>query len=82
MLMKRIFQTISLRKLKTSVNKQALNQLEGKEFIVLFNDGEYEKVYFKEDLKDILEKDHLRRIYYIFDLTDRIVVDRDILIKQ
>lgn len=80
--MKRIFQTISLRKLKTSVNKQALNQLEGKEFIVLFNDGEYEKVYFKEDLKDILEKDHLRRIYYIFDLTDRIVVDRDILIKQ
>lgn len=80
--MKRIFQTISLRKLKTSVNKQALNQLEGKEFIVLFNDGEYERVYFKEDLKDILEKDHLRRIYYIFDLTDRIVVDRDILIKQ
>ncbi len=80
--MKRIFQTIRLRKFKTSVIKQNLTQLEGKEFIVLFDDGKYERVYFREDLKGILEKDHLRRIYYIFDLTDRIVVDRDILIEQ
>lgn len=37
-----------------------------------------EEALFKEDLINILEKDHIRPIRYIFNMEDRIILDRDI----
>lgn len=77
--MKKIIQTIKLRKYKTKVIDEYLKKTPNKdEFYILYKDGTYEFVYFKDDLIDRLEKEHLKPIQYIFDATDRIIVDRDI----
>ena len=80
--MKKLFQTIGLHKFKTNLNSKVLEQLEGNEYYVLFQDGTYDYVYFKEDLTSILKQDHIKPIRYIFDAVDRIVIDRDIVIKE
>lgn len=79
--MKKIIQTIKLRKYKTKVIDEYLKKAPNKdEFYILYKDGTYEYVYFKDDLIDRFEKDHLKPIRYIFDATDKIIVDRDIKI--
>lgn len=78
---KKIYQQIKLRKLKSQLNEDSLKILEGTEFVVLFKDNTYKNVYFKEDLIRIIEQDHIKPIHYIFDYTDRIILDRDILIN-
>lgn len=79
--MKKIKRIITLRKLKTEMNRESLKQFEGHEFVVLFDDGKYEKVYFKEELIEVLENDYRRSVWYIFDMTDRIIIDRNVLIN-
>ena len=38
-------------------------------------------LYTKDDLIRLLEKDHIKPIRYIFNMSDRIIVDRDIHIN-
>lgn len=77
--MKKIIRIIKLRKYKNKVIVENLkNSLNEDEFYILYKNGTYEYVYFKDDLIDRIEKDHLKPIRYIFDATDRIIVNRDI----
>lgn len=78
--MKKICRTIKLMKFKSKLNEDFIKNIEGTEFLVCFEDNRYEHVYFKCDLVRLLEKDHIRPIKYIFDMTDRILIRRDILI--
>lgn len=78
--MKKICRTIKLMKFKNKLNEESIKNLEGTEFLVCFEDNKYEHVYFKYDLVRLLEKEHIRTIRYIFDMTDRIMIRRDILI--
>lgn len=80
--MKRIIQTIKLRKLKTELNRASLKASEGHEFVIIFENNTCKKVYCKEDLISILEKDHIKKIWYIFDMTDRIIVERNVFIES
>lgn len=80
--MRKIIQTIKLRKLKTEFNKEIIEAQNENEFLVWFKDGTCKKVNFKDDLINILSKDHIKPIKYIFSMADRIIVDRDILINQ
>ena len=52
------------------------------EFLVLFKDGTCKEIYYKDDLINILSKDHIKPIRYIFSMSDRIIVDRDIHINE
>ena len=78
--MKNILQTIKLRRLKTEFTKDSLKQFEGHDFYVLYKDETWEWAIGKEDLARILKNDHIKPIYYIFDATDRIIVDRNVRI--
>ena len=78
--MKKIVQTIKLRKLKTEVNKEIIEAQNENEFLVWFKDDTCEEVHGKDVLINILSKDHIKPIRYIFSMSDRIVVDRDILV--
>ena len=79
--MKKLMQTIKLRRYKTDVIKKYLENNPSEEFYILYKDRTYEVVYFKEDLIKILEKDHIKPIQYIFDATDRIILERDIKVN-
>lgn len=78
--MKKICRTIKLMKFKSRLNEESIKNIEGNEFLVCFEDNRFERVYFKHDLIGLLEKDHIKPIRYIFDMTDRILIRRDILI--
>lgn len=80
--MKKIIQTIKLRKLKTEVNKKFIEEQNKNEFLVCFKDDTCEEVYCKDDLINILSKDHIKPVRYIFNMADRIIVDRDIHINK
>ena len=80
--MRKIIQTIKHRKLKTEFNKEIIEAQNENEFLVWFKDGTCKEVNFKDDLINILSKDHIKPIKYIFSMADRIIVDRDILINQ
>lgn len=78
---KKIIQTIKLRKFKTEVNKKFIEELDESSYLVWYKDGTCKEVNFKDDLIDILSKDHIKPIRYIFNMSDRIIVDRDIHIN-
>lgn len=78
--MKKIVQTIKLRKLKTEVNKEFINGLNENCYLVWFKDNTCEEINSKDDLIRLLEKDHIKPIRYVFSMADRILVDRDILV--
>lgn len=79
--MKKICRTIKLRRFKTKLNEESIAKFDNHEFIVCFDDNKWAMVYDKYDLRKFLENDHIRPIYYIFDITNRIVIDRDVLIN-
>lgn len=79
--MKKLFQIIRLRKLKTELTKDSLKKLEGHEFYVLYRDKTWEWCINKEEIKTILEQDHIKPVKYIFDATDRIIIERNVLIN-
>ena len=76
--MKKIIQTIKLRKFKTKINENILKSFENQEFLVCFRDNTCKEDYHKYELINLLEKDHIKPIRCIFDMTDRITLDRDI----
>lgn len=79
--MKKICRTIKLVKFKSMLNEDSIKKIEGTEFIVCFQNNKFIRVYDKEDLRLLLGRDHINPIRYIFDLTDRIILDRDVLIN-
>ena len=80
--MKNLIQTIKLRKLKTTRNEEILKNEENEQFVVLYEDGTYDRVWFKNDLEPILRNDSKKRIWYIFDMVDRINLERKVLINN
>lgn len=79
-MMKKICQTIKLRKLKTELTKDSLKNWEGHEFYILYDNQTWEHAICKEEVLRAIEKDHIKPIHYIFDATDRIILNRDIKI--
>lgn len=79
--MKKIIQTIKLRRLKTEVNKKGIEEMCEGNYLVWFKDNTCEEVYCKDVLMNILSKDHIKPVRYVFSMADRIVVDREIYIK-
>lgn len=79
--MKKIIQTIKLKKLKTEVNKEFIKKMCEDNYLVWFKDNSCQECYTKNDLIRLLEKDHIKPIRYIFNMSDRIIVDRDIHIN-
>lgn len=80
--MKKLIQTIKLRKLKTEVNKESIEKMCKGNYLVWFKDNSCKEAYTKEDLIEILSKDHIKPIRYVFSMSDRIIVDRDIYINK
>lgn len=78
--MKKICRRIKLLSYKSWVSKEHLDSIHGSDFYVLFQDGTYVYCYSKEDLRRCLEKDHIKKIQYVFDTADRIIIKRDVLI--
>ena len=52
--MKKIIQTIKLRRLKTEVNKKGIEEMCEGNYLVLFRDDTCKEVYCKDDLINIL----------------------------
>lgn len=78
--MKKIIQTIKLRKLKTEVNKEHIEKMNEDNYLVLFRDDTCKQVYTKDELINILSKDHIKPVRYIFSMADRITIDRNIYV--
>lgn len=78
--MKKICRTIKLMKFRSRLNEDSIKNIEGTEFVVCFDNRKYIRAYDKDDLRRLLERDHINPIRYIFDITDRIIISRDILI--
>ena len=79
--MKKVCRYLKLIKLKSGIQKESWEKLEGNEFIVIFQDGTTEHCITKYELYNLLEKDHIKPIRYTFDMTDRIAINRDIIIN-
>ncbi len=79
-MLKKICRTIKLRKFKSEVFKESIDKFANHEFVVCFEDSKWLFACDRGYLRKLLEKDHIRHICYIFDLTDRILIDRDVLI--
>lgn len=79
--MKKICRTIKLLKFKTKLNEESIAKFDNHEFIVCFTDSKWKYIICKDELREYLEKDHINPIRYIFDITDRIIIDRNVLIN-
>lgn len=81
--MKKICRTLKLKKFKTEINKEFFDSMPTSErsFYILYDDGKYELAWSEYDVIRALEKDHIRRVKYIFDTTDKIMVNREIIIN-
>ena len=79
--MKSVCRKLKLRKFRTDFNKEVVDNWRGNEFLVIYSDGTTEHCICKSELYDCLSKDHIKGIRYIFDMTDRICVSRDIVIN-
>lgn len=78
--MKKIFRTIKLLKYKTMIEDlDMLKEREGQYFAILFADGTYSFGDLRE-VKEALERDHIKRVAYIFDEVDKIIIDRGVRI--
>ena len=77
--MKKIFKQIRLRYFGGR-KIDSCRQLCG--FVVLYRNGTYQKVYDKEDLVDLLEKDITGKVWYVFNMADRIILSKDIVVTS
>ena len=79
--MKKLLQTIKLKHLfKEEFREENRKYTMG--YIVLFRNDTYTQVWNKNDLLALIEKDNSNKIRYIFDLTDRIILDRNIKVED
>lgn len=60
--MKKLIQTIKLRRLKTEVNKECIEKMCEGDYLVWFKDNSCKECYTKDDLIRLLEKDHIKPI--------------------
>ena len=51
-------------------------------YLVWFSDGSCKEAYSEDDLLGYLERDNEKRIRYIFNMADRIVIDRKIKVIE
>ena len=73
----KMFKNIKLRKL-INVSKN----MRKCEYIILFKNDTYKNVYSKFDLIWEIEQDTQGKIYYIFDMADRIILDKEIVVEK
>lgn len=78
--MRKLIQTITLRKYKTKIIEDA--ELYDEDYLVWYKDNTCENAPSGSELMKILSKDHIKPIRYIFNMSDRIILDRDIHIKK
>lgn len=78
--MKKVCRYLKLRKMKSAILQESLKKLEGNDFIIIFQNGTTECCTSKYELYNYLEKDHIKPIRYIFDMTDRISIERNVII--
>jgi len=78
---KKIIQTIKLRRFKTEINKDFVEKMDEGCYLVWYEDGSCQETYCKDDLISILSRDHIKPVRYVFSMADRIVIDRDIAIN-
>lgn len=78
--MKKLIQKIKLRKFIDSIPKNHLKDWRESEFVVLYRNDKYKILDNKQQLESEIKK-HNRDIWYIFDMVDRITLDRDIEIN-
>lgn len=78
--MKKIIQTIKLKKFKSVVDTVGFNPFDDMYF-VLYQNGTYGLCWNKEELISELEKDHIKPIRYVVAKKDLIYIDRDIVVN-
>ena len=76
----KILQQIKLRKFKTGLTEDYLNRFQGESYLIWYEDNSCEEVNGKYGLIRKLEEGNIKPIRYIFDMIDRITIDRDIKI--
>lgn len=83
-MIKKIKEKITLKHLKSyfieTVGFNPFEESEWHEFYVLFRSGKWEVCWNKSDLIQIIDRHHAD-ISYIFDATDRIILEKDIEVK-
>lgn len=76
--MKNILKTISLRKMK---GRESIRGQSG--FLIWYKDNTCKEVTDKTELLEAIQQEtNKKQIRYIFDLVDRIILDRDVEIKN
>lgn len=82
-MLKKIQKIIKIRKLYK--NEEIKNKVKEKiesEYLVWFSGDTCKEVYNKDDLLTLIENDNNKRIRYIFDMADRIIIDRNIKVED
>ena len=77
--MKNICRKITLHKYRCKVTEDICKETDGTEFLIVYKDNKWQ-VGDSIDVRYALEQDHIRPVYYVFDMNDRITVRKDILI--
>lgn len=76
--MKNILKTISLRKME---GRESIREQFG--FLIWYRDNTCKEVIDKTELLEAIQQEtNKKQIRYIFDLTDRIILDRNVEIKN
>ena len=76
--MKNILKTISLRKMK---GRESIRGQSG--FLIWYKDNTCKDVINKAELLEVIQQETSKKqIRYIFDLADRIILDREVEIKN
>ncbi len=69
-----------MRKFINSIPENRLKDWREINFVVLYRNGKYKMLDNKEQLESEIRKNN-KDIWYIFDMADRIILDRDIEIN-
>lgn len=79
--MKKLIRKIKLRRFKDSIPESAKRDFIKQEFIVLYRNNKYKLLENEEKLNLEIER-NIGDIWYIFDMVDRMILDKNIEIEQ